>query len=295
MVGDLARVKSILSDDRTNINTRGKDNMTPVMHAAKGGHTEVFDLLVREGANLSFVDDDDGNILHLASIGGSVEIVQYVLAQNIVGINSRDTDSQTPVMKAAIYTGKAVFDLLLKAKADLSLINAYHETILHMACEGGNIEIIKYILNQDIVDIDSQDINGQTPAMIPASNGNMDVLEILVEAGADLSLEREDGETILHVACEWEHIEIIEYLLTHSHVDINSRDGDDCTPAMMAAREGNEDIFFLLVAHGADLTVRNDAGDNILNLACDGDNIHIVKYVSKQHIVARPYREDDPC
>ncbi|XP_046571005.1 probable palmitoyltransferase AKR2 [Haliotis rubra] len=134
--GDLARVKFILSDGRADINSVGKDNMTPVMHAAKEGHREVFDLLVREGANLSLLDDEDKNIAHLACIGGSVEIVKYVFTQNVVGINSRDLDGLTPAMTAALYKRKDVFDLLVEAGADLLLLNEFGETILHRACEG---------------------------------------------------------------------------------------------------------------------------------------------------------------
>ncbi|XP_067660172.1 putative ankyrin repeat protein RF_0381 [Haliotis asinina] len=429
MVGDVARVKSILSDERTNINSRGKDNMTPVMYAAKEGHKEVFDLLVREGANLSLVDDEDRNILHLACTGRNVDVVKYVLMQKIVSINSQDKYGWTPAMKAAFYNSNDVFDVLVEARANLLLVSDGEETILHVACQGGNVDIIKYLLTQDIVDIDRKDWFGWTPVMCTANHGHKDAFDVLVEGGADLaimgnnkintlhlaceggnveiikyllkhdivdinsrdgkgstpimhvandghedvfdvlidkgadvSLVNGDKETILHLACKggnveiikylltrntvdinsrdnwgltpvmraalmgrknafdllvkWradlsllddrcdnilhlaccrDSIEIVKYLLTNNIVDINSRDGDDCTPAMIAAREGCEAVFFLLVENEADLTVLNDDGDDILYLACEGENAHIVKYVSTRHIVARPYREDDPC
>ncbi|XP_046571002.1 putative ankyrin repeat protein RF_0381 [Haliotis rubra] len=336
--------------------------MKPVVHAAKEGHREVFDLLVREGANLSLLDDDDKNILHLACIGGNVEIVKHVLARKMWDIDTRDNDGWTPVLHAANNGHKDVFDALVEAGADLSLVDGDKETILHLACDGGNVEIIKYLLTQDIGDIGNRDIYGLTLVIHAAYNGDKDVFDILVEAGgavsqvgyneetilhlscegenveiikyllahenvdidsrdgggwtpvmqvamvecddvfdllvkwgADLSLLDEDNNNILHLACGGNSIEIVRYLLTHDIVDINSRDGEGDTPAMIAACEGHEDVFFLLVDHEADLTIINDAGDNILDMACEGGNVHIVKYVSTRSIAEGPYMEGNPC
>ncbi|XP_046571006.1 ankyrin repeat domain-containing protein 17-like [Haliotis rubra] len=362
MVGDVVRVRNILSYGQANINSRGNTRMTPVMHAAYGGHEEVFDLLVREGAKLSLFNNAGENILHLACIGGSVEIVKYVLTQNIVGINSQDVDGWTPVMQAAKDGHKDVFDVLVEAGADLTQVRRNKETILHLASGGGNVEIIKHLLSHvsvdidsrdvdfwtpvmhavhagdmdvfnflvekgadlskvgiekknilhvacagenveiiknllkhDIVDIDSRDKDGLTPVMYTAKDGCKDVFDVLVKWGADLSLLDDDNDNILHLACGGNSIEIVKYLLKHNIVDINSRDRKEYTPAMIAACEGHEAVFFLLVDHEADLTIMNDVGDNILDIACKGGNVHIVKYVSTRFIFEGPYREDDPC
>ncbi|XP_067660126.1 putative ankyrin repeat protein RF_0381 [Haliotis asinina] len=285
IVGDLARVKYILSDNRSNINSRGENNVTPVLHAAMNGHREVFDLLVREGANLSLLDDTGLNILHSASIGGNVEIVKYVLTQNIMGINSRQKYGFTPAMNAALYKRKEAFDLLVKAGADLLLMNDLEQTILHVACQGGNIVIIKYLIKREIVDIDSRDVDGWTAVMHAASDGRKDVFDVLVKAGANLSLVNSNNESILHLACVEENVEIVKYLMKRDIVDINSQDINGWTPIMHAVSGGHKDVFDVFLEAGADLSHVSHKKENILHLACDGGNTEIVKYLVKQDIV----------
>ncbi|XP_071094932.1 serine/threonine-protein phosphatase 6 regulatory ankyrin repeat subunit C-like [Haliotis cracherodii] len=282
--GDLSRVKSILSDPGANINSMTKGGMTAVMIAAVEGHREVFDLLVRKGADLSLLDNTDASILHFACEGGNIEIVKYVLTQNIVAINSRDDEGTTPIMIAASNGDNGVFDVLVEAGADLSLLNNNEDDILILACEGENIEIIKYLLTQGNVDINRKQ-EGCTPVMKTAFSNNKKVFDLFVKEGADLSLLSDDKNNVLHLACFGGNVEIVKYLLTQNIVDINSRNDYGRTPAVIAAYKGRKAVFDLLVNNGADLRIVNDVGDNILNMACVGGNVEIVKYVIAQNIV----------
>ncbi|XP_048242813.1 ankyrin repeat domain-containing protein 2-like [Haliotis rufescens] len=88
-VGDLMKVKRLLTTPGVVINCRvGWGSRTPVMWAARGGHTEVVELLVKEGANVSLVDKYGNIILHLAFRGGNMETVEFVLSLNVVDIDA---------------------------------------------------------------------------------------------------------------------------------------------------------------------------------------------------------------
>ncbi|XP_067660137.1 putative ankyrin repeat protein RF_0381 [Haliotis asinina] len=263
MVGDLARVKYFLSDDRTNVNSKGKNDMTSMMYPEKEGHREVFDELAREGANLSLVDDGDRHILHLACIRGNVEIVKR----------------------------KAVFDLLVEAKADLSLVNVHAETILHVACEGGNVEIIKFILKHDTVDIGTLDINGRTSAIITASEGCKNTLDVLMEAGADLSVVYNERNTVLHLACGGGNVEIVKDLLSHIIVDIDSRDADGWTLLLHAVRAVEKDVFNLRVEKGAHLSLVYNESETLLHVACKVGTVAIMKCLLAHDIMDTDSRD----
>ncbi|XP_046577421.1 putative ankyrin repeat protein RF_0381 [Haliotis rubra] len=259
--------------------------MTPVMHAAKAGHREVFDLLVREGANLSLVDHRNRNILFFACFGGNVEIVRYVLEQNIASINSRDMDRQTPAMNAALYKRQDVFYLLVEAGADLLLVDDFKQTILHVACQGGNVEIVKAILTHHTVDINSRAMSGWTPVMYAVSDGQKDVFDVLVEEGADLSQVSNDKESILHMACGGGNVEIVKYLLTLSVLDIDNRDIYGRTPVMHAVSKGRKGAFDVLVEAGADLSLITNGAETLLHSACGGGNVGILQYLLKHGVV----------
>ena len=57
--------------------------------------------------------------------------------------------------------------------------------------------------------VNVQDKTKQTPCHIAAYNGDLDIVECLVENGADLKLKDEDGVTILEYAQEEGHKDIV--------------------------------------------------------------------------------------
>lgn len=281
--GDLCIVKYTLSDARTDINTRGLHGRTPVMFAAVEAHKDVFDVLVQNGANLALLDDDGNTILHVVCKGGNVEIVNYVLTQDSVDVNSINGEMQTPAWTASLHGHKEVFDLLLRKGTDLQYVDFDGNTILHIACKGGNIEIVNYVITAKIVDINRRGFNGYTPVMEAALSGHKDVFDVLVRRGADLSLFDDQSCTSLHAACRGGNVEIVKYILTQNIEIINTSCNEWSAPVSVAAYNGHKEVFDLLVENKADLLFVNDNSEDILNVTCRGENIEIVKYVLKQN------------
>ncbi|XP_071095492.1 putative ankyrin repeat protein RF_0381 [Haliotis cracherodii] len=282
--GNTEIVKYSLEQNIDAMNNEDLDGYTSAVIAAKMGRRDIFDLLVKKGANLT-MKEENNNILLMACEGGNVDIVKYLLKQNIVDINSKNEEELTPAMEAARRGHKEVFDLLISEGADLTHVNEDDDNILHLACYGGNVDIVKYVLQQNIIDINSEDVGGLTPAWIAISQGHGDMLYLLVREGANLIQGNHDYSNFLHAACSSKQTEIAKYLITKTTVDINSENRDGKTPVMLAALKGLGEVFHLLVSKGADLTSVTARQENILHLACDGLNVEIVKYILTQNIV----------
>ncbi|XP_071104740.1 ankyrin-3-like [Haliotis cracherodii] len=278
-------VKYLHTQNMVDINSKGVDGMTPVLVAAFLGKRAVFEYLVEKGADTSVVDSDGNNILHLACRGDKMEMVKYLLTQNMVDINSKGVDGMTPVLMAVYWGYRAVFEYLLEKGADTSRVDSDGNNILHIACRGENVEIVKYVLTQNMVDINSKGVDGMTPVLVAAYWGYRAVFEYLVEKGADTSVVDADGNNILHIACRGENVEIVKYVLTQNMVDINSKGVDGMTPVLVAAYWGYRAVFEYLVEKGADTSGADADGDNILHIACRGENVEIVKYLLTQNMV----------
>ncbi|XP_071115623.1 ankyrin-1-like [Haliotis cracherodii] len=277
--GEVEMVKYILSHDMEDINSRGCKKRTPVMAAALHGHKEVVELLVVEGADVSLVSERGANILHLASQGGDVEVVKYILSQDMVGINSRGWMKRTPVMVAALHGHKEVVELLVSEGADVSLVNIVGNNILHTACRAGDVEVVKYVLSQDMVRINSRGWKKRTPVMVAALHGHKEVVELLVGEGADVSLVSERSENILHLASRGGHVEVVKYVLSQDKVGINCKEWIGWTPVMLAAGNGHREVVELLVSKGYSMSLVNKRGDSILHCACRGGEVEMVKYI----------------
>ncbi|XP_067653192.1 ankyrin-3-like [Haliotis asinina] len=283
--GNAKIVNYILMQNIVHINSKGDEDMTPVLIAAYHGNNEAFDILVKRGADLSVTDEDGDNILHVACRGGNAKIVNYILMQNIVHINSKGDEDMTPVLIAAYHGNNEAFDVLVKRGADLTVIDEDGDNILHVACRGGNAKIVNYILMQNIVHINSKGDEDMTAVLIAAYDGNNEAFDVLVKRGADLTVIDEDGDNILHVACRGRNVKIVNYILMQNIVHINSKGDEDMTPVLIAAYDGNNEAFDILVKRGADLSVTDEDGDNILHVACRGRNVKIVNYILMQNIV----------
>ncbi|XP_071085979.1 ankyrin repeat domain-containing protein 50-like [Haliotis cracherodii] len=277
--GKLKAVRDILYKSPEDINKKGCGGMTPVMWAARRGHREVLDLLVRKEADLKLVDDASNNILHRACYGGHVAMVKHVVSKNMVDINSKGRDGRTPLMWAAREGKRQIFDLLVSKGGLPSEVDKDGNNILILACWGGNEEIVKYIISHDDVDIDGRGQSGRTPLMAAAYKGHGKVFDLLVDKEADLTLVDDAGDNVLHVACLGGHVDIVSRVLKLGKVDINKQGQCSRTPLMVAARLGNNEIFDLLVTERADALTEDDDRNTILHLACEGGHIDIVKYV----------------
>ncbi|XP_048246291.1 death-associated protein kinase 1-like [Haliotis rufescens] len=177
--GNMAAVKRILAAGRADVNSRGVVGLTPVMSTAHGGHRDVVELLVSEGADVSLVDEDGTNILHYACWGGDVETVKFVLSLNVVDINCRGRGSRTPVMAAAFKGHRDVVELLMSEGADVSPVDGDGNNILHYACIGGDVETVKFVLSLNVVDIDARNNLGLTAADVARREGHKKNVKLL--------------------------------------------------------------------------------------------------------------------
>ncbi|XP_046336687.2 putative ankyrin repeat protein RF_0381 [Haliotis rufescens] len=277
-VGDLPKVTYILSQDIANLNKSGKNGMTPAMIAAQKGHREILELLVKKGADLCLLDDDDNTILHVACKEGNVEIVKYIHSQNIIDTESRGDYGNTPVMFAALYRQMEVFFFLVKMGAHLSKLDDDGENILHLSSRGGDVEIVNCILKRNVVDINSEGDDGVTPLMLAAYFRRRQVFYLLIERGANTSAVDCDNDNILHYSCRGGDVEIVNYVLTHKIVNINSRTNALETPVLVAALRGKTKVFQLLIERGADIAKTHDR-TKLLKFACKIGDANIVKRV----------------
>ncbi|XP_048242398.1 ankyrin-3-like isoform X2 [Haliotis rufescens] len=277
--GHISIVRYLLSYEDININERTIHEETPVMMAAEAGHSDVYDHLVSEGADLSFTDDSDRDCLMLACKGGNMSIVKQLLSLNTFNINRKDRLNRTPVMLAAEAGHSDVYHLLVSEGADLSLTDYMDGDCLMLACEGGNMSIVKHLLSLKTFNINRRDSSESTPVMMAAKAGHSDVYHLLVSEGADLSFtDYMDGDCLM-LACEGGNMSIVKHLLSLKTFNINRRDSFESTPLMIAAEAEHSDVYHLLVSEGADLSLTDDRDRDCLMLACGRGDMSIVKHL----------------
>lgn len=95
--------------------------------------------------------------------------------------------------------------------------------------------------------------------------GRSDMVQLLIERGANVNLRDNFGTTPLHVACGSNKPDIVNLLLD-AGADINAFDNDNestATPIFLV--EGNYELIKLLIRRGANVNLKNNNGDTILD------------------------------
>jgi ankyrin repeat protein len=85
-----------------------------------------------------------------------------------------------------------------------------------------------------------------------ASAGNIEIVRILLDKGANVNVPRKDGITPLHLASNQGSVEIVKLLLDKgAKVDVKGGK-NSITPLMLASMNGHTEVVKLLLERGAD-------------------------------------------
>lgn len=85
--------------------------------------------------------------------------------------------------------------------------------------------------------------------MLAVSHGRMDMIKLLIDAGAEINIQDDDGSTALMCAAEHGHIDIVRLLLNQPNCDSSILDTDGSSALKIALEAGHHNIGVLLYAH----------------------------------------------
>ncbi|XP_069462112.1 kinase D-interacting substrate of 220 kDa isoform X2 [Ambystoma mexicanum] len=115
--------------------------------------------------------------------------------------------------------------------------------------EDDNVPALKLLLER-YKDVDERNENGQTPLMLAAEQGNLEMVQELLGKGANCNLDDIDNWTSLICASKEGHVDVIRELLEWN-VNLEHRDMGGWTALMWASYKGHTDIVQMLLDKGA--------------------------------------------
>ncbi|XP_044024067.1 kinase D-interacting substrate of 220 kDa B isoform X2 [Siniperca chuatsi] len=115
--------------------------------------------------------------------------------------------------------------------------------------EEENLSALKSHLDR-FKEVDGRSDNGQTPLMLAAEQGSMEIVQELIRRGANVNLDDVDCWSALICAAKEGHVEVVKELLENSAY-IEHRDMGGWTALMWAAYKGRVEVTELLLEHGA--------------------------------------------
>ncbi|KAF1412301.1 hypothetical protein FQV23_0014721, partial [Spheniscus humboldti] len=226
-------------------------------------------MLLAVQRHLAASQDENGDTpLHLAIIHEQtavikqlIEVIVSIPRQQIINISNNL--QQTPLHLAVITKQPQVVQLLLQAHADPTLLDRYGNSLLHLALQAGDEEMLRTLLahlgSAAPYLLHLPNYHGLLPVHLAVKAKSLACLDLLVRKGADVNaVERQGGRTPLHLAVEMENLNMATHLVKKLGADVNSRTFARNTPLHLAAGLGSPTLTKLLLKAGADMMCEND-------------------------------------
>lgn len=139
-------IMKLLLENGANPDSRDQNEPTPFLDACEAGNMEVAQLLLKYGASLK-AKDYHGKALHHAAIGGSIQMVDFLLEKGLK-IDLKNESGHTPLMEAAVNVEESVeiIEYLVDRGANIDKKNNEKETALHIAIDVTYPHVVECLL-----------------------------------------------------------------------------------------------------------------------------------------------------
>lgn len=267
-----------LKDGKINVNYETHPSHSAILNAAaKSGHTPMVELLLK---HIPDTDNQRVGSTNIAARKGDLNMLRFLKEQGVpfhsgclaavshqcnisAGCRSKqETDcSHLTVMRYLLENG---FDI----KRDRGEALAW-------ACSRGNETMVRFLLEHGAeCHIHSAAIcSASGSAIVKAGEGgNVNVIKMLLAKGANIHDIRQDGKAnALHQATQYGQAAIVPFLVQQG-IEVNTPNGYGETPLILAAKFGWLDTVKVLLAQGADASVRDHKGKTAADHALESSN-----------------------
>jgi ankyrin repeat protein len=242
---------------------------TPLMRAAFKGHAKIAQLLLSNGADPAFANEEGRTPLQVAAMLGHVAIIQLLFKHSTwTNINKTyqlaKEKKHAPIIQAFEDYFKAGQALINAAKkGDLGEVqkqldegvfagtpNRNGSTALHKAAAKGLHETAELLISKQ-ADVNSINNFGWTPLMSAARyGGDIRMMQHLINEQTQIDNRSKAGWTALMIAARYRDENIVAFLITQGAA-INATNKNDWSPVMLAACARNKKNVSVLFKAGA--------------------------------------------
>lgn len=262
----LASFIDILIQNGANINAQNNLLQTSLMMACENGNAEfAFFLLSNPDVDIHLSDVDNKTIMHYAIKSKNKPLIRCLMdkgldfnASNPKNGFQIQTNNDHLTLKQLLkspkfdvnciifmYVNSTFIDLLMNHHSfNPQCLDTDNNTLLIAAVKAGNYKLIQRLTKFGIINY--QDRYGKSALFYSAEKTNSFLFTYLLEKGADYKQKTIDGSTILHHACLFNNISVVQKCLTLPGIDLNHINNEGCT-AMSYIRDDNYELMKLFI------------------------------------------------
>ncbi|MBQ4100528.1 MAG: ankyrin repeat domain-containing protein [Oscillospiraceae bacterium] len=278
------KLMNIATQQKEKLNDTGVFSKLPIYTAIENDNMDAVLILVGCGAKVNIADETYSTPLSYSAKLGKTNIYDLLIK---LGADKEmaDNKGKTPIFYATLNG----LDMLKKMMNDGAVIykTANDGTnLLHMASLSGNIKTYEYLLNSGIDECEYT-TDGKSVLHFASESGEPEMFKMLISRGFDALEKTKNGENMLHLAGS---NEMVGYLLGNFKLDVNEVTIDMNTPFHIQASFINERNIKALLSFGANINATDTKGkspifyatpENILAFVENGADVNLKDYFGK--------------
>ena len=230
------------------------------------GDLDLVELFVEGGMPVETVSFGGWTALHLAARNGHLEVVEFLLGQGAsVGMETENGSTALDLARrgghgeVARYLARAAN----AARAELAELGIdYTEQAFLDSAYAGNLEVVQLFVEAGM-SVNTADGLGEMALYYAlyyaADGGSLELVHFLVEQGADVDATTDWGSTVLHYAARGGSLELVRYLVGLG-MDVSAARDNGQTVLHAATAHGQLEVVKYLVGQGAAVDARDDTG-----------------------------------
>ena len=229
-------IKYLLEKNKDNIGINIldiKDRMQkiPLTYAIQSKNINIIKLLLESGSNSNIYDNKGYNSLHHSIFTRNLDITNLII-KYIGNINARCNTGESALHISCNLKLLEISKLLIDNGINVNIVDTVHEfTPIHYIATTNQIELFKYITTKSNVDLNIQDIFGNTALHYAIIEENYPIIEEIIKLdNINFNLWNIDGKIPLHLFLENyndQYEDILKILIDKSNLSIRDTNGNN--------------------------------------------------------------------
>ena len=249
---------------------RGKEGKSALQWAATYGDLSIVKKLYKHGADVNWVGPFFQSALHYATIANKAKVVEWLLSKGAeVTVNG---EGRSPLHIACVKGYFEIVKPLIKSGCEVDTYDSFAFTPFSLACLRGHLEIVQYMMENARA---GTVFNVEDALHRAAECGHLEVLEFLIQKGADVNSLNTVGESALSIAARGQPRSV--QLLLENKAVINVVDKRGYSPLQHAILREQIDIAMSLIKHGSALHTSSSTIDSPLQSSYSTSNPMLIK------------------
>jgi len=271
--GDYKLVKKLIAAG-VPINTQNPEGFSPLAMAAICGHNDVGKLLLDAKATIDSIHPE---LLEVTAYVRSSISPMELLTRFCTSFKRRDPVGLVVMQRALSLGNTMLTKALLFAKAPLNFGFAQEDNAspLHLAASKGHTSVVNVLLDAR-ADVNALDKSHVTPLLAAVKNKHIAAAEKLVAAGASLLSRTKDGNTPLMLASEAGDVSMVRLLLSRGKEGLNAENADSMSALALAVKKNRVEAAKMLIEARASLC-ESPTKRSILSIAVEAHSLEMTR------------------